>query len=72
MFCFFKLHVLPCTADRFYASRREQLSGQKLDFKRDLRIEFGHYIQARVLSIVKNSMASRTNCCIALALVENI
>jgi len=40
-----------------YAALRELLIGRKLDFKRDIRFEFGDYFQARVPNLAKNSVS---------------
>jgi len=47
-------------------SPREKLKGKKLDFKRDLRVEFGQYVQAKTPNKISNSTNERTEGCIAL------
>ena len=47
-------------------SPREKYLGRKTDVKKDIRVEFGQYIQATVPNSVTNSMNQRTEGCIAL------
>jgi len=55
-----------------YAAPRELLIGRKLDFKRDIRFEFGDYVQAPVPNLVKNSLSPRSQGGVALPPVGNI
>jgi len=47
-------------------SPREMFTHRKLDYKRDLSVDFGDYLQAWTPNHKTNSMHSRTNGCIAL------
>jgi len=47
-------------------SPREKYLGRKTDVKKDLRVEFGQYVQATVPNNITNSMSERTEGCIAL------
>jgi len=47
-------------------SPREAFTGRKVSVKRDLRAPFGAYLQATAINTVKNSLAPRTEGCIAL------
>ena len=49
----------------------EMLIGRKLDFKRDIRFEFGDYVQTRVPDLVKNSLSPISQGGVALAPVGN-
>lgn len=50
---------------------RELLTGRKLDYKRDLRVGFGDYVQAYDPAVVKNSFQPRTHGCIVLSPLNN-
>jgi hypothetical protein len=52
-------------------SPREQFRGIKLDFKKDLSISFGDYVQAYRCPKLKNSMEQRTVGAIALCPMDN-
>ena len=49
----------------------EQFTGRKIDAARDLRVQFGDYVQATV-SNADNTMCSRTQGCIALLPTGNL
>jgi len=52
----FMINAMPHATALAYAAPRELLIGRKLDFKRDIRFEFGDYVQARVPNLVNNSL----------------
>ena len=70
MFVVFCLNCIPVQAAGFSMSPREWLTGRKLNYKRDLRFEFGSYIQARTPRVV--SMQPRTEGDIALLSIGNV
>ena len=72
MFVVFCLNCVPVQAAGFSISPREWLTGRKLKYKRDLRFEFGSYIQARTPRVVSNSMQPRTEGDIALLSTGNV
>ena len=56
-----------CNSQRVYGvSPREAFTGRKVSVKRDLRAPFGAYLQATAINTIKNSLAPRTEGCIAL------
>jgi hypothetical protein len=60
------LNMVPGRQSTDNLSPREKLRGRKMDFKRDLRIEFGQYVQAKTPNKISNSSHERTEGCIAL------
>jgi len=42
------------------------MTGRKVDFKREYALTFGEYVEARNPKVVSNSMAPRTEPCLAL------
>jgi hypothetical protein len=53
-------------------SPREKLTGKKLDYAVDCKLEFGDYVHANAENNIKNSMQSRTFPAICLGPVGNI
>jgi hypothetical protein len=53
-------------------SSREPLTGRKLDYDKDCRIQFGEYVHTKAQGEPSNSMSSRTEPCIALCPVGNL
>ena len=74
LFCVFTLNMLPSNLRADPISPRETMRGIKTDFKRDLRVSFGEYVQVHEPSDPRsrNSMAQRTRGCIALNPVDNL
>ena len=70
-FVVFCLNCIPTSAGGFVISPREALTGRKLNFKRDLRFEFGEYIEDRNPNVIPNSMEPRTNSMIPLLSTGN-
>ena len=64
-------NIIPSSTNEEFVSPREMFTGRKLDYKKDLRLKFGEYIQATSPNIISNSIASRTVVCIALLPVGN-
>ena len=60
------INMVPGRQSTDNLSPREKLKGKKLDFKRDLRVEFGQYVQAKTPNKISNSTHERTEGCIAL------
>lgn len=65
LFCCSRLNMQPRATSIDRVSPIEQFTGRKLDYKLDFRVEFGDYCQATVPN-TDNSMASRTEGCIAV------
>ena len=72
MFVVFCLNCVPVQAAGHVISPKEWLTGRKLSYKRDLRFEFGEYIQARTPRVVSNSMHPRTEGDIAVLSTGNV
>ena len=71
LFSVSRLNLVPSTVNMTECSPTEMYSGRKLDAKRDLRVQFGDYVQATVAD-PDNSMNARTEGCIALLPVGNL
>jgi len=71
-FVVFTINRTPVAGGNSFVSAQECLVGRKLDYRKDLRMEFEQYIQAWTPNNVKNSMKPRTEGCIALTPVGNI
>jgi len=67
-----RINMLPNHNRMDNASPKELLTGRKINFHRDLRAAFGDYVHATAANIIKNSMESRTQGCIALTPVGNL
>jgi len=72
LFVTFGLNIIPVKCNGKYLSPREILTGRKVNYKRDLRFQFGEYIQATSPNVVSNTMQSRTDGDIALLSTGNI
>lgn len=72
MFSVSRLNMLPCGTRVDTTSPREIFTGRKLDFKRDLKLCFGEYVQAKNPAVQKNSLAARTDGCIVMLPTNNI
>ena len=70
-FVVYCLNCIPVRSSGFYVSPRELMTGRKLNYKRDLRFEFGSYIEARNPT-GDSSMAGRTNGMIPLLSSGNV
>jgi hypothetical protein len=72
VFCMSRINLVPSdvTGDRI--SPRENFTGRKIDFQRDLRVGFGDYVQIYEPNIITNSQVARTEGAIALLPVGNI
>ena len=70
-FVVFCLNCIPTSAGGFDMSPRKVLTGRKLNFKRDIRFEFGEKIEARNPNVIPNSMEPRTNAMIPLVSTGN-
>jgi hypothetical protein len=64
MFCVSRLNWLPSCQQLDRMSPMEQFSGRRLDLQRDVRCQFGDYVQATVPD-PNNTMKTRTEGCIA-------
>ena len=71
-FCVSRINLVPSSVSGDRISPREKFIGRKLDYKRDLRVGFGDYVQAHEPGIIKNSQVARTEGAIALLPVGNI
>ena len=72
LFVAYCINIVPVKCDGMYISPREVVTGRKVNYKRDLRFQFGEYIQATTPNVVSNSMQSRTDGDIALLSTGNI
>ena len=72
MFAVSRINILPTSVHEGTVSPREMFCGRKLDYKRDLRIGFGVYVQAYNPHVRKNSMEERTDGCISLLPTGNL
>ena len=71
LFCVSRLNMQPSRMSVDRTSPLEQFTGRKIDAARDLRVQFGEYVQATV-SDTDNTMRSRTQGCIALLPTGNL
>ena len=71
LFCVSRLNMQPTRMSTSRVSPLEQFTGRKIDAARDLRVQFGDYVQATVAT-TDNSMNSRTQGCIALLPTGNL
>jgi predicted lactoylglutathione lyase len=71
LFCVSRINMQPSRTTQDRTSPLEQFTGRKLDAARDLRVQFGDYVQATV-SDPDNSMRPRTQGCIALLPTGNL
>jgi predicted lactoylglutathione lyase len=71
LFCVSRLNMQPTRLSTSRISPLEQFTGNKIDAARDLRVQFGDYVQATVAN-TDNSMNSRTQGCIALLPTGNL
>ena len=72
LFVVFCLNIIPVKTNGMYVSPKELLTGRKVNYKRDLRFQFGEYIQATTPNVISNSMQSRTDGDIALLSTGNV
>jgi len=72
LFVTYCLNIIPVKCNGIHMSPREVLTGRKVNYKRDLRFQFGEYIQATTPNVVSNSMQSRTDGDIALLSAGNV
>lgn len=70
-FCVRSLNLQANSQSTDGTSPWEQYSGMKLDYKRDLRVAFGDYVEATV-PVTDNTSAPRTEGCIALLPMGNL
>ena len=67
------INIIPSQHSEDNLSAREKYLGRKTDVKKDLRIEFGSYVQAKVPNPTKiNNMEERTEGCIALMPLDTV
>ena len=71
LFCVSRLNMHPSRLMNDRTIPLEQFTGRKIDSARDLRVQFGDYVQATV-SNTDNTMRSRTQGCIALLPTEDV
>ena len=71
LFCVSRINMQPSRMSTSRISPIEQFTGLKIDSARDLRVQFGDYVQATVRD-TDNSMRSRTQGCIALLPMGNL
>ena len=71
LFCVSRLNMQSSCVSVDRTSPLEQFTGRKIDAARDLRVQFGDYVQATA-SNTDNTMRSRTQGCIALLPTGNL
>jgi hypothetical protein len=71
LFCVSRLNMQPSRMSVNRTCPLKQFTGRKIDAARDLRVQFGDYVQATV-SDTDNTMRSRTHGCIALLPTGNL
>jgi hypothetical protein len=71
LFCVSRVNMQPSSTSVDRASPLEKFTGRKLDAKRDLRVQFGDYVQATV-PLTDNTMTARTQGCIAMLPTGNL
>ena len=72
LFVVFCLNIVPVKSKGRMICPRELMTGRKVNYKRDLRIRFGEYIQATTPNIISNTMHERTDGDIALLSTGNV
>jgi len=65
-FCVCRINVMTTSSLTGNWCPRVRMTGRKVDFKREYALTFGEYVEARDPKVVSNSMAHRTDPCIAL------
>jgi len=73
-FCVSRINLFPTKNNLSRISPREAFTGRKTNFKRDVRIGFGDYVQCVIPNLVNKSDVNqpRTEGCIALLPVGNV
>ena len=73
-FCVSRINLFPTRNSLSRISPREAFTGRKTNFKRDVRIGFGDYMQCDIPNILKKSDVNqpRTEGCLALLPVGNV
>jgi Reverse transcriptase (RNA-dependent DNA polymerase) len=71
LFCVSRLNMQPSRMSVDRTSPLEQFTGRKIDAARDLRVQFGDYVQARIIE-TDNTPRSRTQGCIAALPTGNL
>jgi len=71
-FCVSRLNVQTTSSLVGNWSPRVRMTGRKVDFKKEYALTFGEYVEARNPQAVSNSMAPRTDPCIALYPTLNV
>ena len=66
------INYIPRSTSVIEMSPKEKLTGKKLDYNADFKLQFGDYCQANEEDTMKNSMKSRTFPAICLGPVGNI
>jgi len=71
-FCVSRLNVQTTSSLVGTWSPRVRMTGRKVDFKKEYALTFGEYVEARNPQVISNSMAPRTDPCIALYPTLNV
>jgi len=72
LYCVNRLNMCPSSTRVDSTSPRELFLQRKVDYKRDLRISFGDYVQTHCVNTIRNSMAPRVEGAIALLPTGNL
>ena len=65
-FCVCRINVMTTSSLTGNWCPRVRLTGRKVDFRKEYALTFGEYVEARNPKVVSNSMAPRTEPCLAL------
>ena len=71
-FCVSRINMLPSHGNMDPTSPRENFTGRKIDFRRDLRLSFGDYVHVHEDRAVTNTTQSRTEEAICLLPLSNL
>ena len=71
-FCVSRINMLPSHGNMDSTSPRENFTGRKIDFRRDLRLSFGDFVHVHEDRAVTNTTQSRTEEAISLLPLSNL
>jgi len=71
-FCVSRINILPTHGSMDVTSPRENFTGRKVDFKRDLSLVFGEYVHVHEDRMITNTSQSRTEEAICLLPLSNL
>ena len=71
-FCVSRINMLPSRGNMDLTSPRENFTGRKVDFKRDLRMGFGDYVHVHEDRVITNTTQPRTEEALCLLPLSNL